>query len=179
MIIWVDVETTCLDPMAGVLLEVAMIATTDALTKVDTVHVVLKHNELIRNVSDEFVQNMHDRNGLWDAVTHPSAVSQKDAEQKLIGFMANHHGSPMGGSSVGFDRKWLDWHMPAVAGAFHYRNIDVSTVKEMVKRWCPNDATYVPRGGQTHRALDDIRETIREAQYYRNKYFRSTQGRIG
>lgn len=170
MILWVDVETTGLEPRDHYLLEVGLVLTTDDLHQLSHTSVVIKPaHPKWRNCMDDYVKNMHKLSGLIDECETGVPV---EAATALLRDWIKKTGvdkPPMGGSSVHFDRMWLAAEMPMVERLFHYRNIDVSTVKELNKRWRRDELQA--RGQSKHRALDDLQATLDEARYYRTAIF--------
>lgn len=171
MMIWIDTETTGIDSN-GWLLEVACIITDDKLNEVARLSFVIEPDDPVAafDYANEFVRNMHTENGLWEAIRNGEGVSQFDAQEQLLALVLEHsYGEkhPMCGNTIGFDRRWLKQHMPALEAAFHYRNIDVSTVKELYRRFATvGDTEFEKTGG--HRALSDIEQSIAELKYYLN-----------
>lgn len=180
MLAWVDVETTGLDPAGGSLLEVAFITTDDDLRVISQLEMVIgvEPDTLEQHLST-FTREMHTRNGLLEAVSKEIArcdgqPSLREAEQKLLMWFHPHEQwkqVPLAGSSVSFDRAWLKAHMPLVEALFSYRNVDVSTVKELCKRWAPQLCAMRPKGETpAHRALADVFESVKELGFYRRQF---------
>ena len=122
---------------------------------------------------DPWSQDQHGRSGLT-ARCQASKVSAGDAEEKMLAFLKQHctaQASPLCGNSIGQDRRFLCKYMPKLNGFFHYRNIDVSSIKELVHRWYPSSC-YAPDKKKTHYVLDDIRESIEELKHYRRVIFK-------
>lgn len=179
MLIWCDVETTGLDPERDLLLEVGFIATSDDLLKVTNGCSALVGYEGIF-VSDVTammppeVLKMHTDNDLIESYTnmrmrHEAVVTQIMAWFASLGVEPGT--VPLAGSSVHFDRGFLALHMPEVERFFHYRNVDISSVKEMVKRWRPDVAETLPEPRKSHRVIDDLMDTIEEARHYKRHIF--------
>lgn len=174
-LLWVDIETTGLDPELGKILEVG-IAVTDRLHltyEVGESHVInpVPDVEAVRSAAHPTVVAMHDDNGLWaDAAAHGLPIAA--VENLLLDFVrqwGNPGEIPMCGSSVHFDRAWLRKHMPRLERFFHYRNVDVSTFKEAFRCWLPSfSEDLLPKPDGLHRALADLGDSIREMQWYRN-----------
>jgi oligoribonuclease len=122
---------------------------------------------------------MHDESGLTDAVRR-SQVTLAQAEDEVLAFVRRHvpepDTAPLTGNSIATDRMFLRRHMPKLEGYLHYRNVDVSTVKELVRRWYPDEFEAAPRKAGDHRALADILESIEELRYYRATVFKPPNG---
>jgi len=165
---------TGLDPGRDLIVEIATIITDDALV------IVAEGPDLVVNVPeeslsamDEVVVKMHSRSGLLDAI-RASTVTLEEARRQTLEFLALHLEPgkvPLCGNSIGTDRRFLAAHLPEVENFFHYRSIDVSTVKELARRWFPAAVSSAPNKKGGHRALDDIRESIEELRYYRTHVF--------
>ncbi len=172
-LVWVDLEMTGLDPERCVIVEIAMVVTDgDLKVLADGPNLVVHQPESALAAMDSFVRDMHTRSGLVDRI-RTSTTSLADAEAEVLAFLTAHtpkKGSPLCGNSVWKDKQFLERHMPRVVEHLHYRMIDVSTVKECVKRWYP-PSYHVPQKGEKHRALDDIHESIAELRWYRDKVF--------
>ncbi len=175
MLVWMDLEMTGLDHTVDVIVEIATIITDDDLEIVaEGPDLVIHQPDEVLARMDPFVVEMHTRSGLLDLIK-ASAVSLDDAGAATLEFIKEHvpePGSvPLCGNSIGTDRRFLAAYLPDIENHLHYRSIDVSSVKELVKRWYPDIDTARPRGQGSHRALDDIRESIREMAYYREHVF--------
>ena len=175
MLVWMDLEMTGLDHTADVIVEIATIITDDDLEIVaEGPDLVIHQPDEVLAKMDPFVVEMHTRSGLLDLIK-ASTVSLDDAGAATLEFIKEHvpePGSvPLCGNSIGTDRRFLATYLPDIENHLHYRSIDVSSVKELVKRWYPDIDTARPRGQGSHRALDDIRESIREMAYYREHVF--------
>ena len=179
-LLWVDIETTGLDPRDGYILEVALAVTRADLTSEVSLSYVVQppvEVEALRARAHPSVVAMHDDNGLWSdvaALGQPIAV----VESLLLDFAqqwVDAGASPMCGNSVHFDRLWLSHHMPRLHDHFHYRNLDVSSWKEGFKRWAAIGewkTDLLDRPDLAHRAHADVTESIKEMQYYRRYAFR-------
>ena len=171
-LIWIDLEMTGLDPERHVILEIASILTDESLNIIAEGPCIAIHpsaGALAR--MDEWSREHHQRSGLLDRVD-ASAHDQKAAEQLTLDFLTLHSRkelSPLCGNSIWQDRRFLIRHMPGLEAFFHYRNIDVSSVKELVRRWYPALPQFQKQ--KTHTALSDIRESIAELRYYRESVF--------
>lgn len=180
MIAWVDVETTGLDEESGRLLEVALVATDDDLKEVACRSLVVCGPALtdVTGELDDFkVFAMHHKSGLLDEVGQ-STATLTHVEHELCAFVAQYvpepGKTPLAGSTVGFDRRWLRRHMPVLESAFSYRSIDVSSITELAKRWAPAVYEGRPKAGAAHRALADVRDSIEYLRYYRRCGFLAT-----
>ena len=173
-LIWIDLEMTGLDPETDTILEIATIVTDGQLNQIAEGPVIAVHH------SDDVLENMnewciktHGETGLTERVRQ-STVSMAEAEQMTLDFLKNYIEpgiSPMCGNSIGQDRRFLNRYMSDLHNFFHYRNIDVSTLKELARRWKPEIMDGFKKKG-THLALEDIRESIEELRYYRQFFIR-------
>ncbi|NND73993.1 MAG: oligoribonuclease [Ilumatobacter sp.] len=175
MLVWMDLEMTGLDHTSDVIVEIATLITDDEL------EIVAEGPDLVVHATDEqlaamdpFVVEMHTRSGLLDQIK-ASTITLEQAGAETLEFIKQHVPEPMTvplcGNSIGTDRRFLAAYLPEIENHLHYRSIDVSSVKELVKRWYPDIDIQRPRGQGLHRALDDIRESIRELVYYRTAVF--------
>lgn len=171
-LVWMDLEMTGLDPEDNVIIEIATIITDDNLNIVAEGPVIAVHqpdSELDK--MDDWNVNTHGNSGLVERVKN-STVSMADAEKQTIDFIAQYvkkgH-SPLCGNSIHQDRRFLVKQMPLLEEYVHYRNIDVSTLKELAKRWKPSILPGFKKSG-SHKALDDILESIAEMKYYREHF---------
>jgi oligoribonuclease len=173
---WMDLEMTGLDPTKDVIVEVATIITDDDL------QIIEEGPDLVVHASDEqlagmdpFVVKMHTNSGLLEAIKQ-SPVTPDQAREETLRFLQKHiHAErtvPLCGNSIGTDRRFLSRYWPEIEEFLHYRSIDVSTVKELARRWYKPELDAAPEKGTSHRALDDIRESIAELQYYRKALFK-------
>ena len=168
---------TGLEPERHVIVEIATLVTDDEL------HVIAEGPDLVLHASEgqlsemgDFVRAMHTTSGLLPAI-QASNISVKEAEELTLAFLKAHVPAgaiPLAGNSIGTDRRFLQTYMPELESFFHYRNVDVSTIKELGSRWFPAEMARRPEKVTTHRALDDIRESIAELSYYRQHFFRPT-----
>jgi oligoribonuclease len=175
MLVWMDLEMTGLDHTSDVIVEIATIITDDELTIVaEGPDLVIHQPDDVLARMDPFVVEMHTKSGLLEQIK-ASTVSHADATAATLEFIKQHIPEPVSvplcGNSIGTDRRFLAAYMPEIENHLHYRSIDVSSVKELVKRWYPQIDAHRPRGVGSHRALDDIRESIRELVYYREHVF--------
>ncbi|WP_293762774.1 oligoribonuclease [uncultured Aquitalea sp.] len=173
-LIWLDMEMTGLDPEKERIIEVAMIATDSQLNVLGQSPVLVIHQpDSLLDAMDDWNKNTHGKSGLIDKVK-ASAVSEAQAEEMLLAFMAEYvpaRTSPMCGNTIHQDRRFMVRWMPRLEEYFHYRNIDVSTLKELCKRWKPEVARGVVKRGK-HEALADIEESIEELRYYREHFLK-------
>ncbi|MDF3867633.1 oligoribonuclease [Pseudomonas denitrificans (nom. rej.)] len=173
-LIWIDLEMTGLDPDKDVIIEMATIVTDSDLNILEEGPVIAVHQseELLAGM-DEWNTRQHGQSGLTQRVRE-SAISSAEAEAMTIAFLekwAPKRSSPICGNSICQDRRFLYRHMPKLEGYFHYRNLDVSTLKELAARWAPAVRDGFKKGN-THLALDDIRESIAELRYYREHFIK-------
>jgi oligoribonuclease len=172
-LIWIDLEMTGLSPDSDLIIEIATVVTTAQLEVVAEGPVIAIHQEegaLAR--MDEWNQRHHGASGLLARV-RASGATAADAERQTLGFLAQYVPagvSPMCGNSICQDRRFLARHMPSLERFFHYRNLDVSTVKELAKRWAPQVAAGVAKQN-AHLALADIHDSIAELRHYRRQLF--------
>ena len=175
MLVWMDLEMTGLDHTSDVIVEIATLITDDDL------NIVAEGPDLVVHASDEqlaamdpFVVDMHTKSGLLDQIK-ASTITLEEAGEATLAFIKEHvpeeRSVPLCGNSIGTDRRFLAAYLPVIEEYLHYRSIDVSSVKELVKRWYPTVDSARPRGQGSHRALDDIRESVRELVYYREHVF--------
>lgn len=174
-IVWVDLEMTGLDPSRHVIVEVAALVTDAELNIIDEgVDLVVHATDAELAEMDDFVTQMHSDNGLLDDIK-ASTVSIEEAEDAVLALVEKHcdpaHPAPLAGNSIATDRTFIKAQMPRLDAALHYRMIDVSTVKELSRRWFPKAYFNQPQKGMAHRALADIVESIRELDYYRRAVF--------
>ena len=172
-LIWIDLEMTGLDTQQDVIIEIATIVTDADLNPLAEGPVIAIHQpDDILDKMDEWNQRQHGASGLIERVKQ-SQYTEQQAEQETIRFLQDFvpaKASPMCGNSICQDRRFLARCMPELEAYFHYRNLDVSTLKELAKRWLPQVANGVEKKG-AHLALDDIRESIEEMRYYRRHLF--------
>jgi oligoribonuclease len=174
-LVWLDLEMSGLDPERCVILEIATIITDSELRVVAAGPDLVVHQpDHVLEAMDDWCKEQHGKSGLVAAV-RASTISLAEAESRTLALVRAHcseRESPLCGNSIAHDRRFLGRYMPALEGYLHYRNIDVSSVKELVFRWYP--ALEAPPKRDAHRALDDIHESIDELRFYRNAVFRRT-----
>jgi oligoribonuclease len=173
-LVWIDMEMSGLDAATCAILEVAVLVTDGDLNEIaEGPDLVVHQPEAVLAAMDEWNTRHHGESGLADRV-RTSRLSLAEAEEQVLAFLAGYTSagkSPLCGNSVHQDRAFILAHMPRLAAFLHYRNIDVSTVKELVRRWYP--AVPIPQKQEAHRALSDIRESLAELRYYRERVFRA------
>ncbi|WP_111495686.1 MULTISPECIES: oligoribonuclease [Marinobacter] len=173
-LVWIDLEMTGLDPDQERIIEIATIVTdSDLNTIAEGPVLAINQPDSLLDSMDEWCTRTHGESGLTQRVKE-SDLSEADAERQTIDFLEQHleaGQSPLCGNSIGQDRRFLVRYMPALEAFFHYRNLDVSTIKELARRWRPDVLAGVKKKG-THLALDDIRDSIDELRHYREQFFR-------
>lgn len=172
-LVWIDMEMTGLEPKTCVVLEIATIITDAQLNIIEQGPVIAVHqsDEILENM-DEWCTKTHGESGLTQRCKE-SKMSVLDAEKATLDFIKKYvpeRKSPLCGNSIGQDRRFMVEYMPSLESYFHYRNIDVSTIKELVNRWQPELMQGLVKKG-VHLALDDIKESIDELRYYRKHVF--------
>ena len=175
MLAWMDLEMTGLDPDRHVIVEIATIITDDDL------EIIAEGPDLVVHATDEqlaemdeVVVRMHTESGLLERI-RSSELSLADAGAQTLAFIREHVPNsrtvPLCGNSIGTDRRFLARYLPEIEDHLHYRSVDVSTIKELAKRWSPSLLKDAPTKVGSHRALDDIRESIDELRFYRSALF--------
>ena len=173
-LVWIDCEMTGLNLGADALIEVAALVTDFDLNVLgEGVDVVIKPPQAALDQMDDFVRNMHTVSGLLDELD--KGVTMEEAEQQVLAFVRQHcaDGSrpPLAGNTVATDRAFLARDMPTLEAFLHYRIVDVSSIKELARRWYPRAYFNAPAKSGNHRALADIQESIEELRYYRSAVF--------
>jgi oligoribonuclease len=173
-LIWLDCEMTGLDPEGDRLIEIAVVVTGPELTpRIEGPVLVIHQSDEQLDKMDAWNKGTHGRSGLTDKVK-VSTVTEAQAEQQILAFLARYApkgSTPMCGNSISQDRRFLVKYMPKLEAFFHYRNVDVSTLKELAKRWRP-DVYNAFRKQQKHTALADVHESIDELAHYREQFLR-------
>jgi oligoribonuclease len=172
-LVWIDCEMTGLDLSVDQLVEIAIVVTDYDLKMLDPgFQVVIKPDESALANMSEFVTEMHRTSGLLEEIPH--GVSVAEAEFRSLEYIQRfvpEGKAPLAGNTIGTDRMFLARYMPRVDRWLHYRNVDVSSIKELSRRWYPRAYFHAPSKDGGHRALADIRESIRELAYYRDAVF--------
>ncbi|MEY4434475.1 MAG: hypothetical protein RIR16_515 [Actinomycetota bacterium] len=169
-LVWIDCEMTGLNLEKDTLVEVAVVITNSELEIIDEgIDVVIKPTDQSLENMSEFVRQMHTDSGLIDELEN--GVSLEAAQEIVLEyikqFVPNAKEAPLAGNSIGTDRMFIQKYMPAVDSHLHYRNVDVSSIKELARRWYPRVYFQLPKKAGGHRALADILESITELRYYR------------
>jgi oligoribonuclease len=174
-LVWIDCEMTGLDVKRDQLVEIAVIVTDADLVELDEgVNIIIRPEDLsILDGMDDVVRDMHTSSGLLDLI--PSGVSLAEAEAEVLAYVRQHvpeaRKAPLAGSSVYVDRGFISRDMPGLDAHLHYRLVDVSSIKELARRWYPRSYFASPEKKGNHRALGDIRDSIGELRYYRDAVF--------
>lgn len=173
-LVWIDCEMTGLNLETDELVEIAVVITDYDLNLVDPgINIVIKPDASALDQMGDFVRNMHTTSGLIEEI--PNGVTAAEAEYEvieyLLKFIPAEQKAPLAGNSIGTDRAFLTRYMPRLDNHLHYRNVDVSSIKELARRWYPRVYFQSPAKDGGHRALADILESIRELAYYRKALF--------
>jgi len=173
-LVWIDLETTGIDDRTCSILEIATIITDKELEVIEEGPVLIVHQpDRVLQTMDPWCIEQHGGSGLTQA-SRASKISLADAEAQTLTFVRKHclrGEAPMCGNSIGFDRRFIMHHMPKLNGYLDFRNVDVSSIKELVYRWYPGIVEKIVKKS-THRSLNDIRESIEELRVYRRHVFR-------
>jgi oligoribonuclease len=175
VLVWMDLEMTGLEPETDVIVEIATLITDDDL------NIIAEGPDLVIHQSDEvlarmnqIVVDMHTKSGLLEAIKS-STITLEEAGAATLEFIRQHipeaRTIPLCGNSIGTDRRFLAKYLPEIENYLHYRSVDVSTIKELARRWYPKLGADRPNKGGTHRALDDIRASVNELAFYRERVF--------
>jgi len=175
VLVWMDLEMTGLEPETDVIVEIATLITDDDL------NIIAEGPDLVIHQSDEvlarmnqIVVDMHTKSGLLEAIKS-STITLEEAGAATLEFIRQHipeaRTIPLCGNSIGTDRRFLAKYLPEIENYLHYRSVDVSTIKELARRWYPKLGSDRPNKGGTHRALDDIRASVNELAFYRERVF--------
>jgi oligoribonuclease len=175
MLVWMDLEMTGLDHTADAIVEIATLVTDDELNVVaEGPDIAIHHPDEVLMRMDPFVVEMHTRSGLLDQI-RASTATLEEAGQLTLAFIKEHvpepRTVPLCGNSIGTDRRFLAAYLPEIEEYLHYRSVDVSSIKELVRRWYPDVLAQRGWKAGTHRALDDIRESLTELRLYRELVF--------
>ncbi|XP_011703384.1 PREDICTED: probable oligoribonuclease isoform X2 [Wasmannia auropunctata] len=174
-IVWIDMEMTGLEVDKDHILEIACIITDNKLNIIsEELNIVIHQSDEILENMNEWCKENHKRTGLIES-SRSSTVSLEEAEKTVLDFLKKYiqeRTCPLAGNSIYMDRFFLYKHMPLINNFLHYKIIDVSTVKELTRRWNPNVHNSAPKKKLNHRALDDIKESITELRHYKNHLFK-------
>lgn len=177
-LVWIDCEMTGLDLAVDELVEVAVVVTDFELRVLDPgFDVIIRPSDAARTQMNEVVVKMHTASGLLEALD--GGVGLEEAERQVLEYLGRYTTpgqAPIAGNSIGTDRGFLAKYMPQVDGHLHYRSIDVSSIKELARRWYPRVYYNAPQKHGGHRALADILESVRELDYYRRTVFAPLPG---
>ena len=179
LLVWIDCEMTGLDLTSDVLIEVAALVTDGELNVLgDGVDVIVKPAPAALGQMTDFVREMHAKSGLLDVLDE--GLDLATAEEQVLAYIREYvpgvRSAPLAGNTIGTDRAFLARDMPELEQHVHYRNVDVSSVKELARRWYPRAFYNTPKKSGNHRALADIRESIEELRYYREAIFVAQPG---
>jgi len=177
-LVWLDLEMTGLDVEQHVIVEIACVVTdSDLAPRDDGIDIVVHQDAAALARMDDFVTRMHTKSGLLPLI-EASTVNIEEAQKQVLAYVRRHVAlagtAPLCGNSIGVDRRFLDRYMHDLDAFLHYRSIDVSSLKELCRRWYPAIYSKRPNKAEHHRALDDIHESIEELRYYREKLFTPT-----
>ena len=175
MLAWIDLEMTGLDPDENVVVEIATLITNDELEIIaEGPDLVIHATEEDLAKMDSFVVDMHTKSGLLPEIRN-SNISVEEAEKQTMAFLNEHikkeKSVPLCGNSIGTDRRFLAKYLPNIENFLHYRSVDVSSIKELVKRWFPEILEEAPKKNGGHRAMEDIKASVEELRFNRTKVF--------
>lgn len=179
-LVWIDLEMTGLHPDRHVIVELAVLVT-DAQLEIldDGLDIVVHQPPEALGAMDDYVRKMHTRSGLLDAI-EASSVDLETAGASALAYIQGHVATarvaPLCGNTIGMDRRFLCRYLPTLDDYLHYRSIDVSSLKELCRRWYPSAYKSRPSKQEAHRALDDIRESVAELRYYRERILIPAEG---
>jgi oligoribonuclease len=179
VLVWMDLEMTGLDHMSDVIVEIATIITDDDLNIVaEGPDLVIHQPDDVLNKMNAVVMKMHTDSGLLEQISS-STLTLEEAGRQTLEFIKEHCPDagtvPLCGNSIGTDRRFLARYLPEIENYLHYRSVDVSSIKELVRRWYPEANARRPWKPNSHRALDDIKESVAELQHYQQVVFRSSE----
>ncbi|HKY69837.1 MAG TPA: oligoribonuclease [Gammaproteobacteria bacterium] len=173
-LVWIDCEMTGLDPEKEQLIEIAVLVSDSNLNIIaEGPSLAIHQPEEILNNMNEWCTNQHTHSGLVERV-RKSKITVQDAQNQVLAFIQQYvkpNQSPLCGNTIGQDRRFLARYMPKLEGYFHYRNLDVSTVKELARRWAPDVFNAIQKKS-LHLAMDDIKESLEELRFYRDHFFK-------
>jgi oligoribonuclease len=177
MLAWMDLEMTGLDATKNVIVEIATLITDDELNIIaEGPDLVIHATEEELALMDEVVVEMHARSGLTNEI-RASVITLEEAGAATLAFIQAHipepRTVPLCGNSIGMDRRFLTAYLPEIEEYLHYRSVDVSTIKELARRWYPEDLKEYTKSASAHRAMDDIKESLEEMRYWRKRVFRA------
>jgi oligoribonuclease len=178
-LVWIDCEMTGLDLAVDELVEVAVVVTDYDLKLLDEgLTIVIKPDKTALANMGEFVTSMHAASGLLEEIPNGKTLAEAEYEvlEYILRFVPEHNTAPLAGNTIGTDRAFLAKYMPRVDAHLHYRSVDVSSIKELSRRWYPRVFFQSPTKNGGHRALADILESIRELDYYRAAVFVAPPG---
>jgi oligoribonuclease len=178
VLVWLDLEMTGLEPERHVIVEIATLVTDDELEIVDEgLDLVVHQPPEALALMEDVVRGMHTSSGLLKEI-EASTVTLEDAGRRTLEYIKSHvsqaRSVPLCGNSIGTDRRFLAAYLPDIEEYLHYRSIDVSSIKELAKRWYPKECAAAPSKAGSHRALGDIQESVAELKYYREAVFKPT-----
>ena len=179
VLVWIDCEMTGLDLSIDELVEVAVVITDYDLKPLDEgFSIVIKPDQTALDNMGEFVTNMHAESGLLTEIPNGKTLAEAEYEvlEYILRFVPEHNTAPLAGNTIGTDRAFLAKYMPRIDSHLHYRNVDVSSIKELSRRWYPRAYFQSQPKNGGHRALADILESIRELDYYRKAVFVADPG---